>query len=88
MQNQNRQQPLAKISERSRGATLVEYALLIALLLMVTVAAIRALGGSTSAQFNSASSRLGKPNANVITSGATDAGPPSGTTGATADDGN
>lgn len=42
-----------------RGASLVEYALLLALLAMVCIAAVTALGETTSASFSEAVSELG-----------------------------
>lgn len=41
-----------------RGANLVEYALLVALIAMVCIAAVTALGGSTSESFSEVSSML------------------------------
>jgi Flp pilus assembly pilin Flp len=45
-----------KISER--GASIVEYALLVALVLVVAIVAINVLGQTTSGQFSSASEEL------------------------------
>ena len=45
--------------ESDRGASLVEYALLLALLAMVCIAAVTALGETTSASFSEAVSELG-----------------------------
>ncbi len=45
--------------EDERGASLVEYALLLALLAMVCIAAVTALGETTSASFSEAVSELG-----------------------------
>ena len=42
-----------------RGASLVEYALLLALLAMVCIGAVTALGEATSASFSEAVSELG-----------------------------
>lgn len=42
-----------------RGASLVEYALLLALLAMVCIAAVTALGGTTSSSFSEVTSMLG-----------------------------
>ncbi|MEZ5247572.1 MAG: Flp family type IVb pilin [Acidimicrobiales bacterium] len=42
-----------------RGASLVEYALLLALIAMVCIAAVTALGETTSASFSEAVSELG-----------------------------
>jgi pilus assembly protein Flp/PilA len=42
-----------------RGASLVEYALLLALIAMVCIAAVSALGDTTSASFSEAVSELG-----------------------------
>jgi pilus assembly protein Flp/PilA len=45
--------------ESDRGASLVEYALLLALIAMVCIAAVTALGETTSASFSEAVSELG-----------------------------
>jgi len=45
--------------EDERGASLVEYALLLALLAMVCIAAVTALGETTSGSFSEAVSELG-----------------------------
>ena len=42
-----------------RGASLVEYALMLALIAMVCIAAVTALGSTTSAQFSEMDSMLG-----------------------------
>ena len=42
-----------------RGASLVEYALLLALIAMVCIAAVTALGNTTSGAFSEATSMLG-----------------------------
>lgn len=42
-----------------RGASLVEYALLVALIAIVCIAAVTALGETTSTQFSEMSSELG-----------------------------
>jgi len=49
---------LSRIDD-DRGASLVEYALLLALLAMVCIAAVSALGDTTSASFSEAVSQLG-----------------------------
>ena len=41
-----------------RGASLVEYALLLVLIVLVCIAAVTALGGTTSASYSEAVSRL------------------------------
>ncbi len=45
--------------ENDRGASLVEYALLVALIAVVCIAAVTALGTSASTKFSSVSSSLG-----------------------------
>lgn len=45
--------------ENQRGASLVEYALLVALIAVVAIAAVRTLGNTVSQQFSAVSSRLG-----------------------------
>jgi pilus assembly protein Flp/PilA len=42
-----------------RGASLIEYALLLALIAMVVITAVTALGETTSTSFSDAASRLG-----------------------------
>lgn len=46
-------------SYQERGASLVEYALLISLIAVVAIAAVRLLGNTVSQQYSSVSSRLG-----------------------------
>ncbi len=45
--------------QNDRGASLVEYALLLALIAMVCIAAVTALGDTTSTSFSEATSQLG-----------------------------
>lgn len=45
-------------SRSERGASLVEYALLLALIAIVCVAAVSTLGGKTSSQFSSVATGL------------------------------
>lgn len=49
---------LPKQEENEKGASLVEYALLVALIAIVCIVAVRALGGSISAQFNNANQQV------------------------------
>ena len=49
----------ARGTNESRGATVIEYALLLALVLLVTITAVRALGRRTSSNFNTTASALG-----------------------------
>ncbi|MDW3217481.1 MAG: Flp family type IVb pilin [Acidimicrobiales bacterium] len=49
---------LATRAEDDRGASLVEYALLLALIAMVCIAAVTALGGTTSESFSEVTSML------------------------------
>jgi pilus assembly protein Flp/PilA len=49
----------ARFGDTDRGASLVEYALLVALIAVVCIVAIRALGTSASGQFNSIASEIG-----------------------------
>lgn len=44
--------------KNEKGASLVEYALLVALIAIVCIVAVRALGGSISAQFTRANSQI------------------------------
>lgn len=50
---------LAMAERSDRGASLVEYALLLALLAMVCIAALSALGSTTSGSFSEMTSELG-----------------------------
>jgi Flp pilus assembly pilin Flp len=45
-------QPGGLAKERERGASLVEYALLVALIAIVTIASVRSLGRNVSQQFS------------------------------------
>ncbi len=56
--NVQRQPPAPQWRVPDRGASLVEYALLVALLAMVCIAAVTALGATTSEQFSQMSSEL------------------------------
>ncbi len=49
-------------NKKQKGASLVEYALLVALIAVVCIVAIRAVGTSASAQFNSIAVQLGSAN--------------------------
>ncbi len=46
-------------SLEEKGASLVEYALLVALIAIVAIVAVRALGNTVSQQFSAVSNRLG-----------------------------
>lgn len=48
----------ARFGDTDRGASLVEYALLVALIAMVCIAAVTMLGGNTSNKFDSVGSSL------------------------------
>ena len=48
----------AKVGESERGASLVEYALLLALIAVVCILAITALGGKASSKFSSIETSL------------------------------
>ena len=48
----------ARVSETDRGASLVEYALLVALIAVVCIAAITLLGGSAADKFSTVSNSL------------------------------
>ena len=50
---------LATRARDDRGASLVEYALLLALIAMVCIAAVTALGSTTSGSFSEVTSMLG-----------------------------
>jgi pilus assembly protein Flp/PilA len=49
---------LPKEEKNEKGASLVEYALLVALIAIVCIVAVRALGTSISGQFNNLSGQL------------------------------
>jgi pilus assembly protein Flp/PilA len=51
----------ARVGRDERGASLVEYALLVALIAVVCIAAISVLGGNARDKFNSVGSSLGTP---------------------------
>ena len=51
----------ARFGHDERGASLVEYALLVALIAVVCIAAISVLGGNARDKFNSVGSSLGTP---------------------------
>lgn len=48
----------ARLGSSEQGASLVEYALLVALIAIVCIAAVTFLGGSTSSKFDSVGSSL------------------------------
>ncbi|NLA35720.1 MAG: Flp family type IVb pilin [Actinobacteria bacterium] len=50
---------LSSKAKTERGASLVEYALLVALIAVVCIAAVSALGNSASSKFNSVASKIG-----------------------------
>jgi pilus assembly protein Flp/PilA len=49
----------AKFTNDERGASMVEYGLLLALIAVIAIVAVRALGGSVSEKFSSVDSELG-----------------------------
>ncbi|MBK9181318.1 MAG: Flp family type IVb pilin [Acidimicrobiales bacterium] len=49
----------ARFGDTERGASLVEYALLVALIAVVCIAAIALLGNNASSKFNSVGSSIG-----------------------------
>ena len=52
----------ARFSEDDRGASLVEYALLVALIAVVCIAAITLLGKNASSKFNDVGASIGAAN--------------------------
>lgn len=46
-------------ASQERGASMVEYALLVALIAAISVAGVRLLGNSSSTRFSTAASRIG-----------------------------
>ena len=53
--------PLSKLQDKEKGASLVEYALLVALIAVLCIAAIRVVGQSVSAQFSSVAETMAPP---------------------------
>lgn len=51
--------PETKLPSRESGASLVEYALLVALIAIIAIVAIRSLGNTISQQFSKVSSQIG-----------------------------
>ena len=49
----------ARFGDDERGASLVEYALLVALIAVVCIAAVTLLGGNASSKFNEVGSSIG-----------------------------
>ena len=49
----------ARFSDAERGASLVEYALLVALIAVVCIAAVTLLGGNASSKFSDVGSSIG-----------------------------
>jgi pilus assembly protein Flp/PilA len=49
----------AKFTNDERGASMVEYGLLLALIAVIAIVAVRALGGSVSEKFSSVDSSIG-----------------------------
>lgn len=58
MENVQVEKKLEKNDKKEKGASLVEYALLVALIAVVAIAGVRALGTSISAQYSGLSSSL------------------------------
>jgi pilus assembly protein Flp/PilA len=52
------QKNLDNVNKKQKGASLVEYALLVALIAVVCIAAVTALGTAASAKFDSVSSSI------------------------------
>jgi pilus assembly protein Flp/PilA len=48
-----------RFANDERGASMVEYGLLLALIAVIAIVAVRALGGSVSTKFSSVNSELG-----------------------------
>jgi pilus assembly protein Flp/PilA len=48
----------AKFSSDERGASMVEYGLLLALIAVIAIVAVKALGGSVSTKFSTVNSNL------------------------------
>jgi pilus assembly protein Flp/PilA len=51
MENMQVEKKLEKNDKKEKGASLVEYALLVALIAVVAIAGVKAIGGSVSSQF-------------------------------------
>ena len=58
MENVQVEKKLEKNDKKEKGASLVEYALLVALIAVVAIAGVRALGTSISAQYSGLSGNL------------------------------
>lgn len=58
MENVQVEKKLEKNDKKEKGASLVEYALLVALIAVVAIAGVRALGTSISAQYSGLSGSL------------------------------
>jgi pilus assembly protein Flp/PilA len=56
--NEERSDGENELEQNERGASMVEYALLVALIALIAIAAVRFLGNSVSGQFSSMGSRL------------------------------
>jgi pilus assembly protein Flp/PilA len=54
-----KQEVIAKDSRSERGASMVEYALLVALIAVVAIGAVQLLGQNTTAQLNAAAGAIG-----------------------------
>ena len=54
-----KQEEIAKDSRSERGASMVEYALLVALIAVVAIGAVRLLGTNVSRQLNTAATQIG-----------------------------
>jgi pilus assembly protein Flp/PilA len=50
----------ARFGDTERGASLVEYALLVALIAVVCIAAVTLLGGNAKSKFNTVGASIGK----------------------------
>ena len=51
----------ARLSNLERGASLVEYALLVALIAVVCIGAVTTLGGNASSKFKQVGNSIGQP---------------------------
>lgn len=58
----NEEKATKKNAKNERGASLVEYALLVALIAVAAIAGIRALGESVSTSFSTVNSEINVPN--------------------------
>lgn len=60
MTEERKNEELQQVQEEEKGATMVEYALLVALIAIIALAAVRYLGNNVSKQFSNISMSIGR----------------------------